>query len=142
MKGLRLMEMGVSTLFTIEMKVRDYECDMQAVVNNAVYQNYLEHCRHEFLLSRDISFAKITKEGINLVVTRAELDYKAPLTSNDVFIVSLRLERVSKLRFAFKQDIHRKEDNRLILQATITATGVNSKGRPELPPVIMDLLES
>ena len=131
----------MSALFTIEMKVRDYECDMQARVNNAVYQNYLEHCRHEFLLSRDISFAEMTRDGINLVVTRAELDYRAPLVSNDVFLISLCLERVSKLRFAFKQEIIRKHDQCLILQATIITTGVNQQGRPELPGVILNLLE-
>ena len=38
-------------VFTLEMAVRDYECDLQAVVNNAVYQNYLEHARHEYLKS-------------------------------------------------------------------------------------------
>ncbi|MDA3970218.1 MAG: acyl-CoA thioesterase [Desulfobulbaceae bacterium] len=132
----------MATPYTIDMKVRDYECDMQARVNNAVYQNYLEHCRHEFLLSRNLSFAEITRRGINLVVTRAELDYKAPLTSGDLFVVSLEIERVSKLRFAFKQEIHRKGDNRLILQATIIATGVNDRGRPELPEEIISLLES
>ncbi len=130
------------TPYTLEMKVRDYECDMQGRVNNAVYQNYLEHCRHEFLLSRQLSFAEITRRGINLVVVRAELDYKAPLTSGDLFVVSLELTRVSRLRFAFKQEIHRSQDNRLILQATIIATGVNDRGRPELPKEITDLLES
>ncbi len=128
--------------YSIEMHVRDYECDMQARVNNAVYQNYLEHCRHEFLLSRQINFAEITKQGINLVVTRAELDYKAPLTSGDIFTVSLTLERVSKLRFAFKQEIRKGPDEQLILQATIIATGVNERGRPELPDAILGLLES
>ena len=44
-------------IYELEMKVRDYECDLQGIVNNANYQHYLEHTRHEFLLSTGVSFA-------------------------------------------------------------------------------------
>ncbi|MBU0682269.1 MAG: acyl-CoA thioesterase [Proteobacteria bacterium] len=127
-------------LFSLEMKVRDYECDMQGRVNNAVYQNYLEHTRHEFLLSRQISFAALTLQGINLVVIRAELDYKLPLSSGDTFMVDLDLERISPLRFAFSQVIRRSKDQKIVLIAKIIATGVNDRGRPELPPEVLALL--
>ena len=72
-------------LFKQHFKVRDYECDIQGIVNNSVYQNYLEHARHEFLLSRNVSFAELAQQGTHLVVVRAELDYKAPLKSGDCF---------------------------------------------------------
>ena len=66
-------------IFTLDFKVRDYECDMQGIVNNSVYQNYLEHARHEYLLAKGIDFAELARQKINLVVLRAELDYKLPL---------------------------------------------------------------
>jgi len=115
---------------SIEFKVRDYECDMQSVVNNGVYQNYLEHARHEFLQSQGINFAEMTARGINLVVIRAELDYRDSLRSNDIFIVNSNLERLSKIRFLFKQDIYRLCDNKLMLEARITGTSLNADGRP------------
>jgi len=119
--------------YKLDFKVRDYECDLQGVVNNSVYQNYLEHTRHEFLLSVGIDFAELTRQKINLVVIRAEIDYKIPLTSGDNFWVGLNLERASKLRFDFLQDIYRTADEKLMLKAKITGTGVNERGRPFLP---------
>jgi hypothetical protein len=35
-------------IFELPFKVRDYECDIQGIVNNAVYQNYLEHTDMSF----------------------------------------------------------------------------------------------
>lgn len=122
------------------MKVRDYELDAQGVVNNAVYLNYLEHCRHEFLLSRGIDFNRYTSEGTFLVVVRCELEYKVALRGGDEFRVGLAMERVSPLRFAFLQDIYRLRDGRLALAARTVGTAVNSRGRPFLPPEIETIL--
>lgn len=128
-------------LFFLDFLVRDYECDMQGVVNNAVYQNYLEHARHEYVKGLGLDFAELTHRQINLVVIRAELDYKRSLQSGDRFRISVRLERVSPLRFAFLQDIYREQDEELILRARIVGTVVNSDGRPQLPEEIANILD-
>ncbi|HMU68066.1 MAG TPA: acyl-CoA thioesterase, partial [Cellvibrionaceae bacterium] len=108
--------------FKLDFKVRDYECDLQGVVNNSVYQNYLEHARHEYLLANGFNFAQLSAEGVNLVVVRAELLYKRPLKSGDEFWVGLTAEKISKIRGAFKQDIYRTQDGALMLSATIEWT--------------------
>ncbi len=119
--------------FSVEMEVRDYECDIQGIVNNGVYQNYLEHSRHLFLKKIGIDFADLAKKGVNLVVVRAELDYKFPLASGDAFVVGLNLMRESQLKFAFYQDIYRASDNKLIMNAKIIGTALNERGRPQIP---------
>ena len=61
-------------IFSLEFEVRDYECDLQGVVNNANYQHYLEHARHDFLISKGVSFAQLHEAGVDLIVTRVEID--------------------------------------------------------------------
>ncbi|WP_448634153.1 acyl-CoA thioesterase [Pedobacter panaciterrae] len=92
-------------IFEIQLKVRDYECDIQGVVNNAVYQNYLEHARHEYLHSKAISFKELTEQGILLMVSRIEMDFKNSLTSGDVFSVKLWIERQG-VKMVFFEDIY------------------------------------
>ena len=89
---------------SLEFTVRDYECDLQGVVNNANYQHYLEHARHEFLISRGISFARLHDEGTDLIITRVEIDYKHPLRSRDRFIVRDRYSqgRIIYVWFLFR----------------------------------------
>jgi acyl-CoA thioester hydrolase len=130
----------MSEQHSVRMAVRDYECDMQGVVNNAVYQNYLEHARHECLKAFGIDFAALTRSGVHLVVVRAELDYKGSLTSGDTFTVYTRMEQVSRLRFAFLQQIIREGDGKLMISAIITGAGLNPQGRPFLPEELLHIL--
>lgn len=127
--------------FTLEMAVRDYECDLQGVVNNAVYQNYLEHARHEYLKEVGIDFAALAAQKINLVVTRVEIDYKTSLVSGDRFVVEVRLERISPVRIGFRQDIYRLPDHKTVVKALVTGTALNAKGRPQLPEALKKILD-
>lgn len=112
------------------MKVRDYECDIQGVVNNAVYQNYLEHSRHEFLLENSVDFVALANNGIHLVVVRAELDYKQSLKPGDALYITVELEKESRVKYAFVQKVYRSVDDKLMLQARTLGVALNEKGRP------------
>ncbi len=105
-------------IFETRMEVRDYECDIEGIVNNANYLHYMEHTRHLFLKSRGLSFAEMHNKGVDAVVARMNLQYKTPLRCDDEFISRLGL-RKEGLRYVFNQDIFRASDNRLCVRATV-----------------------
>ena len=105
-------------IFETRMEVRDYECDIEGIVNNANYLHYMEHTRHLFLKSRGLSFADMHNKGVDAVVARMNLQYKTPLRCDDEFISRLGL-RKEGLRYVFNQDIFRASDNRLCVRATV-----------------------
>ena len=133
------VDKGGSPLFSLEMKVRDYECDLQQIVNNAVYQHYFEHTRHEFLLQLGIDFAALHRRGIDLVVVRAELDYHHPLRSGDRFVVTLDVERKGAIRFLFRQSIFLLPDLRRIVTGVFHGASLRA-GRPAAVPEVADAL--
>ena len=123
--------------FELELQVRDYECDLQGIVNNAIYQNYLEHCRHQFLNSVGINFSELHNDGIDAVVIKAELDYKFPLRPGDDFLISLKIKKQGRLRVIFDQQIIRKADKKLIVNARIT-TVLTRNNRPISLDILID----
>ena len=82
--------------FEIKLSVRDYELDSFGVVNNAVYQNYLEHTRHKFLESHGLELTAYFELGLSPVITKAEIEYRSSLKSKDDFVVSLELVVLTK----------------------------------------------
>ncbi|WP_020679455.1 acyl-CoA thioesterase [Marinobacterium rhizophilum] len=128
--------------FRLEFQVRDYELDIQGIVNNGVYFNYLEHARHEYLLAKGVDFAALAQDGIHLVVIRSELDYKAPLKSGDRFVVEVTTERLGKIRFGFRQRVIRLEDDKVMLEGLVIGTALNARGRPYISPAIESLFDA
>lgn len=105
-------------IYELRLKVRDYECDLQGIVNNANYQHYIEHTRHEFLRSGNISFADLHNRGIDAVVARLAMAFKTPLRSGDEFVSKLAL-RKEGIRYVFVQDIFRLPDMKPVLRSTV-----------------------
>lgn len=105
-------------VFELEMKVRDYECDLQGIVNNANYQHYIEHTRHEFLLERGISFADLHARGIDAVVARLNMAFKTPLKSGDRFVSKLQVKKEG-IKYVFYQDIFRRPDLKCCIKSQV-----------------------
>ncbi len=123
-----------------EAEVRDYEVDLQGIVNNSVYFNYYEHARHIYIKTLGIDFYEWHLKGYELVLIHSDVSYKGSLKSGDSFCVTTNLSLISRLKFAFNQQITRKSDNKLINVAINTATCINKNGRPEIPEELAALL--
>ena len=104
--------------FTHEMKVRDYECDLQGIVNNANYQHFMEHSRHELLDSLGVNFGKLHEDGIDAMVAKITIEYKTPLRSGDEFVVGINLERKGP-KIIFYQDIYRLSDGKFCTKGIV-----------------------
>lgn len=105
-------------IYKYEMKTRDYECDIQGVVNNANYQHYLEVTRHEFIQSVGQSFDDWHRRGIDVMVSKITINYKTALHGCEEFISCLNLKRTGA-RYIFLQDIYRKSDEKLCVSAEV-----------------------
>ena len=115
------------------MEVRDHELDRFGVVNNAVYQNYLEHARHAFLASRGISLTHLLEEKFRPVITRIDLEYLLPLQSGDSFSVQLWLTRLTRVKFQFFQQIQKIPSMQSTTRAQVIGTFLGPNHRPVMP---------
>lgn len=105
-------------VYETRMEVRDYECDIEGIVNNANYLHYLEHTRHRFLRQAGLSFAEMHQRGVDAVVARMDLRYKSPLRCDENLISRLWIEKQG-IRYVFHQDIFREADEALCLKAMV-----------------------
>jgi len=105
-------------IFETKMQVRDYECDIEGIVNNANYLHYCEHTRHLFLQHCGLSFAEMHEKGIDAVVARMKLEYKVPLRPDDEFFSRLNLTKEG-IKYIFHHDIFRASDEALCFRGKV-----------------------
>lgn len=109
-------------VFTLPMKVRDYEVDAEGIVNNAVYLHYFEHTRHEFCDVAGMSFRRMRELGMAPVVREINVKYLRSLGLGESMQSMLSLRREGP-RFIFHQWIE-TTDGELVTDAIITLVNV------------------
>lgn len=114
-------------LFESTVKIRDFECDMQGVVNNAYYHNLLWQTRTEFLESVGIDRFKWSEElGIDFVVYQTSIQYRSPIAAGETFRSCLNLYREG-CRFVYIQDFRRKNGELCMRARVDVVVGIKGK---------------
>ncbi len=116
-----------------ELKVRPYECDSYSHVNNAVYLNYLEMARMDFLNKSGFDYNGIVAEGFYLYVTHVDIYYKASALLNDELEIETYPTQLKHITGQMHQII-RKKDGTICAEADVTWASVTKTGRPSKLP--------
>ena len=125
--------------FIIELKVRSYECDLYGHVNNAVYLNYFEAARVEFLEAIDLDLNKLKNIGFLLPIVRIEIDYKRPLFAGERIEISAEWVKRGVSSAVFRQAVIKKGTGELAAQALVTWVATDLRGKPiAIPQIILD----
>jgi len=117
----------------IQLIVRSYECGSNGHVNHAVYVNYLEHARVEFLRAGGFDYTALGEAGFGMVIARLEIAYHLPAYAGDALTIESEPIETRRASGSFRQAIHRGET--VLAEAKVTWCVVDRQGRPaRLPP--------
>jgi acyl-CoA thioester hydrolase len=111
-------------------RVSSYELDSFGHVNNAVFLNYLEKARCQYLTHRGISFNHFAQWQMFPVVTKAVLEYKAPAKADDCLHIKGWVAAHTAVSFTMKYEITNRETNKLILKGETVHVFINERNRP------------
>lgn len=118
---------------------RSYECDGYGHINNAVYLNYLEYARMEYLRALKVDQGELRAAGVGLVVVRIRIDYRRQVGPHEILRIVTRPVSKERVRVVFSQKLYRGEE--LVADAEVTWACINSEGRPLRLPAQLDVPE-
>jgi len=115
--------------FIHRIKVRSHDLDSFGHVNNAVYFNYLEEARCEYLEQRGLSFNSFSEWKAFAFVVGAEIRYKSPAKFGDVLEVRGVISSMKKSAFAIDYEIYNETSQKPGAIARMTFAFVNENGK-------------
>jgi acyl-CoA thioester hydrolase len=124
------------------LSVRTYELDENGHVNNAVYLNYFEAARHQFLKDVGFDYKELVNEGYGVFIARAEVDYVRSSWLDDELVIHTWPVKKGAVSGVILQEIYKgeeKDPNQLVAKARMTWALVDAQGKPTRIPAPFDV---
>ncbi len=119
--------------FAAKHTVRSYELDAYNHVNNAVYLQYLEHGRMEFLKAIKFDYIGLTEAGFSLFITRVDIRYRLPAKLFDDLSIEVVPVKLGGFSGTFHQRIM-NQHNEICAEADVTWCCTDTSGKPARIP--------
>ncbi|MHB1344311.1 MAG: acyl-CoA thioesterase [Thermoleophilia bacterium] len=116
------------------LRVRYAETDAQGVVYHANYLVFMEVGRAALARERGLPYSELEARGVNLLVARAELKYKASARYDDLLVVSTRVREVRGKFVTFEYRIVHGESGRLLVTGETAHVCVDGDFKPVAVP--------
>ena len=116
-----------------KLSVRSYELDSYNHVNNAVYLEYLEYARMEYLRAIGFDYPGLYEAGYYLYVTHIDIHYRGSARLFDELSIEVEPVKLGKLSGTFKQTI-KNQRGEICAEAEVSWGCVDTTGRPAKLP--------
>ncbi|WP_338883227.1 MULTISPECIES: acyl-CoA thioesterase [Xenorhabdus] len=112
-------------------KVRGYHIDIFQHVNNARYLEFMEAARWD-LLTENNTLEWLNRKNIGFVVVNININYRHPAMITDELEVKSSMRELRNKSGTFFQEIIRRSDNQIIVDALTTFACIDLKTQKAL----------
>ena len=125
-------------ILTTQLRVRSYEMDSFGHANNAIYLQYLEAARCDYMRQVGIEFNCFQQWGAFPAVVEAHLKYHQSVVTDDLLEIRGWFTHWKSASFNLEYEI-RKEDQSKVLSANLKFAFVSLSGKiVRVPPAFRD----
>ncbi len=120
-----------------QLRVRNFQVDSQGIVHNAIYLEYCEIGRVEYVRNLGIQLLPtgIFDDGLKINVKRNEITYESPAMVDDLLDIYTRISYLKNSSFCFEHLIFKsKTDALLVTQRSVQVNLNPTTNRPERLP--------
>lgn len=124
---------------TVEVEVRYGDLDTYGHVNNVMFFRYFEVARTK-AFKKD--FLELMKDGVFILVVKAECEYKKPINFIDKVYVTMEVVDIGNTSFTISYTLHDNNGTIFALGKTVMVTYDNKSNKPiKIPEKFLKLIK-